>query len=225
MIILSPTKTMNPNGALSNQVPFFLKESNYLRAEIKHYTKEELALLMKIKGKTLETTYNYYHEPTKPYSAISMYNGIAFKQIDSYNEKYIKENVFILSALYGILNGLDMIEPYRLDFSMKLLDYSLYKFWTKGINKFIEEKNPKFILNLASKEYSKLVDQKKFNFFDVDFDIKLNSTKLKQLRGEICNYMIANNIIEIEQLKNIKTPSIKSCTINENIITFHIIVQ
>ena len=65
-----------------------------------------------------------------------MYYGVSFKELnlEDYSEKsleYLKNNLLILSALYGVLLAFDLLKKYRLDMTMSIIDKGLYNFWKK----------------------------------------------------------------------------------------------
>ena len=45
-----------------------------------------------------------------------MYRNIARADFDETDKKYIKENVFITTSLYGVIGAYDLIQEHRLDF-------------------------------------------------------------------------------------------------------------
>lgn len=128
--------------------------------------------------------------------AIFFYSGLAFKYLDvtTLNLEYLNKNLRILSALYGDLRPLDLINAYRLDFT----DKTLYKYWN------IDYKD-ELVINLASKEYSKMI--KSNNMITIDFkeykDNKLTTsgTYNKMLRGLFLRYMCINEITDTNLLK------------------------
>ena len=174
---------------------------------------------MKIKGKLLEETYsnivNYKSLPE--IKAINLYNGVAFKklELESYNSKeleYLNNSLIILSAMYGALNPFDNIKKYRLDMIMKISENSLYSFWsekvTAYINELLSQDSEKILLNLASNEYSKIINKKSLNFkmITVDFKEFKNGKYLsvssfsKQGRGMLLNYLIKIQVTNIEDI-------------------------
>ena len=93
------------------------------------------------------------------------------------------------------------------DFSIKLFeDVSLYKFWSEYVNSFFSENET--IINLASSEYSKLIDKKRVDFINIDFyenkELKQISANSKKARGEMLNFLIKNQIENVEHIKNLK---------------------
>lgn len=189
---------------LCNEVQFlFPQKSKPLINHIQSLDKDELGTLMKIKGKTLETTYLYYQSFEFGSPAIDLYNGMVFKQVSYNDTSYLSEQVYILSALYGIVNALDNIGPYRLDFTMnKLFDFNLYSYWEKEVNDFINSRTNGKILNLASKEFTKLInlDIQNERFINLAFTEKKNSAILKKVRGRILNYCIDKEIYDYSEL-------------------------
>lgn len=224
-IIFSPSKEMRDTNIIekSFQTSSTIFEENTFKIlnKLKTFSKIELSTIMKIKGEILEKTFdninNYKNLEELP--ALSLYNGVAFKELelesyDKENFNYIKDRLYILSAFYGLSKPFTLIKKYRLDMTMKIFDISPYDFWKEKVNAFIEkeletEKN-KVLLNLASGEFSKLIDKKRIkNIINIDFkeykDNKYTSVSSysKQARGAFLNIMIKNKIKNIEELKNL----------------------
>ena len=88
---------------------------------------------------------------------------------------------------------------------------SLYELWKKDINDYF--KNEKCIINLASKEYSKILNLE--NMYNLEFydkkdgKLKQISTNSKKMRGFTVNHIVKNRITDIEQLKNISLEEYK----------------
>ena len=143
--------------------------------------------------------------------AISTYTGVVYKEIhaDELNaeeQNFTEENLRILSALYGILTPFTELKEYRLDMVNSVFsEKSLYEIWKKEINDYF--RNEDFIINLASKEYSKILSTDNiynFEFYDEkDGKLKQISTNSKKMRGFTVNYIIKNKITGITLLKNI----------------------
>ena len=229
MIIFSPTKMMNIDKPKIKTKEFLFEDkTDFLVKKIQKLTKKEMANLFKINDKTLDNTYNYYNNFGTTFgNAIDVYNGISFKQIKSFDNEYLSNKVFILSALYGISNATQPICCYRLDFShRKIFDTNLYNYWEEEIIDFINYKNEQ-VLDLASKEYSKMINVKKLNvdFYTVSFicSDKLTSVDLKKLRGHILNYCIENKIHDYKLLLDFKTNWISSCELKNNEFIFNVI--
>ena len=226
-IIFSPSKEMNfkgePNLCNSSDIDLSNKFNEiYLR--LVDLSKEEVERKFKIKELMLDEfmkdLQEFHSLPEK--KSIEAYSGLAFRQlkIDEYiqeNWNYIQEKVFILSAFYGITCGTCKIKKHRLDFSIKLFeDVSLYKFWSEYVNSFFSENET--IINLASSEYSKLIDKKRVDFINIDFyenkELKQISANSKKARGEMLNLLIKN---QIENIKVIKTLKLKEYSYNREL--------
>lgn len=206
MILISPAKKMKLyKGSINTSTPFFIKNANTLVRRLREYSIEEIKEKMKVSEKIANENFLRYKNFNKKLSpAILTYSGIQYKYqgIDSYN-KFIDENVRILSALYGILKPYDEISEYRLDFSFKDLD--LYNYWKKDINKYLEGKK---IINLTSKEYEKMFYSKELDIINISFKIRKGSklkslaTYSKILRGLMIKYLAQNNSLDIEVIKS-----------------------
>lgn len=215
-IIFSPSKGMDNSvikNSLNSELPLFIEKANYLRNIISEFSVEDFEKKFKLKGKLLQEAYNIAinKENEVEKEGLLFYSGVSFRQLEleKYSKddfSYVKNHVFILSALYGVLNALDRIKAYRLDMGIKILDESLYSFWKKEIDNFFKEED--LIINLASNEFSKMLDRKKQpRIIDVEFrqlidgNLKNISTEAKKARGLFLNYMIKNKIVDDIKLK------------------------
>lgn len=201
MILFNATKTLQIDEENTHDIcEFSFIESMKMLETFKEKSKDEIENLFKIKNKTLDLTYEYYHNP-KTYKAINMYSGIGYRQIEHFNEKYINKNVFILSAMYGIINGNNYIHPYRLDYTYP----GLYKKWKELNTNFILENKNTDILILSSNEYTKSIDidilKKKKNVYELKIIDKFTSVDLKKIRGILFNECMKNEIIKYSNLE------------------------
>ena len=223
-IIFSPSKEMREENIFeSKKIEFteskFKDKTNILIGILKEKSLSEIENIMKLKGELLNKTYKDIqdYDKLKFIPAISMYYGVSFKELnlEDYSEKsleYLKNNLLILSALYGILLAFDLVKKYRLDMTMSIIDKGLYNFWKKDINNYISNilSKDEVLLNLASGEFSKLIDNKKISMINIDFKeekdgaYKSVSTYSKKARGQFLNYLIKNQIANLEDIKKIK---------------------
>lgn len=222
-IIFSPSKEMREKNILKEKqnysdAPFKENTFNILE-KLKSFSKESIASIMKIKGTILEKTVKNIEnfENLEGIPSISLYNGVSFKEleIETYTEndmKYLNNNLYILSAFYGLSKPFNLLKPYRLDMTMKIFDKSLYDYWKDDINNYIEKELGKDILiNLASSEFSKMIDKNRIkNILNIDFKefkdgkyISISSYS-KQARGNFLNILVKNQIKNIDEFKNIK---------------------
>lgn len=190
------------------------KETLKLYGIINGLSKEKISQIFNIKGKLLEETITNYKtdfsdKPIK--EAIKSYTGVVFEQLNLnlYNSsqiKYMNDNLRILSAMYGVLSPNDLIYPYRLDMTIKLPKINLYKYWQKIVdNYFISEK---VIINLASNEFSKMLKNYPGRMINIEFyeasdekGLKVVSYNAKKCRGKMLNFLIENQIEEIDLIK------------------------
>ena len=117
------------------------------------------------------------------------------------------EHLKILSAFYGPLCPEKLVRPYRLDFNTKLKvnGESLKNFWKEEYNNSFDE--GEVILNLASNEFSNLLDRKNFTIYNFEFlekkngRLKSHSTISKKARGIMLNFICKNKITNLEEIK------------------------
>lgn len=224
-IIFSPSKEMRNINFFKNleytNEPIFNSAMLQILNRLRTFSKEEISSIMKVKNTILDDTLKNINnfEKNEKSPALFLYNGVAFKELElsKYNNKdfeFIKDKLFILSAFYGLSKPFTMIKKYRLDMTMKIFDISFYEFWKKDINDFIEKElnNDKdgILLNLASGEFSKIMDKKRIKtIINIDFkeyrDNKYISVSSysKQARGAFLNIIIKNKIEDVKSLKNI----------------------
>ena len=214
-IIFSPSKKMeykNIDLNFETKEAIFSEKSEILLERIKKMTIDELGKLMKISGEILENTYFNYgnYDTSKSYPAILFYSGISFSNIhvekyDHSTLEYLENHLRILSAFYGVLTPFTEIKEYRLDMTMKIQE-NLYSFWKEKLDESFSK--DEVIINLASGEFSKLLDRKKYTFIDFEFrqiygdEVKNVSTEAKKARGKMVDYIVTNKISDIEKFKD-----------------------
>ncbi|RRD27153.1 YaaA family protein [Fusobacterium canifelinum] len=223
-IIFSPSKEMREENIFENKKieftePKFKNRTSILIDTLNKKSIDEIENIMKLKGELLNKTYKDIqdYDKLKSIPAISMYYGVSFKELEleDYSEKslkYLKNNLLILSALYGASLAFDLLKKYRLDMTMSITDKGLYNFWKKDINDYISNVLDKdeILLNLASEEFSKLIDNKKIPMVNIDFKeekdgaYKSVSTYSKKARGKFLNYLVKNQTDNLEEIKKIK---------------------
>ena len=223
-IIFSPSKEMREENIFEDkEIEFteskFKDKTNILINTLKEKSISEIENIMKLKGELLNDTYKNIqdYENLKYIPAISLYYGVSFKELEleDYSEKslkYLQNNLLILSAFYGISLPFDLIKKHRLDMTISIIDKGLYNFWKKDINEYISNilGSDEVLLNLASSEFSKLIDNKKTPMINLDFKeekdgtYKSISTYSKKARGQFLNYLIKNQIDKLEDIKKIE---------------------
>lgn len=229
MILISPSKTMDTSNLSNHKITTSnLKTTKDIVKVFANMDKDTFANTLTIKGKTLDTAYSYYQswgDNTK--KALQLYTGVSFSQIKYQHPDYIKDNIYILSALYGLVNGEDYIAPYRLDFLYKnLSDLKLYEIWKPLITKAINKINPSYIIDACSQEFSKLLDVNNINANIYQLNIisnnKPSSVLLKQVRGQLVNSAIELKITKIKDFSKIKTDNINEVEVDDNQLQLNI---
>lgn len=224
-IVFSPSKTMKYKDIRfsTEEMINFPDKTRFLIEKLKKISKAEIEKIFKVKGNLLEDTYNNIQnfENLESFDALALYDGVTFRQLEIHNYSnknfdYLNENLFIFSALYGVLSPNTKIKPYRLDMSINFLEEeNLYKFWKEEVNSYLTKFNEEIFINLASKEFSKILDYKKFNIIDIEFrqlvDGKLKniSTEAKKARGLLLNYLVINEVDDLEKIKEFKEAGYK----------------
>lgn len=203
-------------------LPYFVKQANELKRYMQLLNYEELKKLLSCSDKLVKVNYERYQtmDLTKGLTpALLAYEGIQYQymapQVFSTKEwAYVEKHLTILSALYGVLEPLDGIVPYRLEMQAKVdmnqgTYTDLYEFWADKIYKRLVTDNHT-ILNLASKEYSKVVERyltpeivyvtPVFGVM-IEGKVKVRATIAKMARGEMVRFMAENEIKDLAQLK------------------------
>ncbi len=222
-ILISPAKKMNidSDGLQGVSVPYFIEKAEVLRNILKSMSYEELKKLWKCNDKIAALNFERLKNMDSKNAltpAILSYDGIQYKYIApnvfTYDQlNYINEHLIILSGLYGMLRPFDGVIPYRLEMQTKLSGEnfkSLYDFWGSSVADVLSKKTDT-IINLASKEYSKVVSDNignNINFITCSFAQIINGkpvekgTLCKMARGEMVRYMAENNIKDYKNIKN-----------------------
>lgn len=153
-----------------------------------------------------------------------VYNGIKTQDFTKEVMEFAQKFTGILSGLYGVLRPMDLIHPYRLEMGTKLKNNSgksLYFFWRDKITKYLTEDlkthNNKTLVNLASKEYSGVIDRRNFldKIIDITFKEKRNGVmkivliNSKKARGVMVNCIIKEKIDNSELLKDFQESGYK----------------
>jgi cytoplasmic iron level regulating protein YaaA (DUF328/UPF0246 family) len=152
--------------------------------------------------------------------AIFLFQGDVYQSLDAASLttkdlNYAQAHLAILSGLYGLVRPLDLIQPYRLEMGTKLANPAgndLYAFWqntvTDYINQLLENHKNPLLINLASNEYSKVVNKKnlKYPMVTVHFketkngQLKSIGIFAKKARGAMARYMIEHQVDSLDGL-------------------------
>ena len=181
---------------------------------------------MKLSDKLAELNFDRFQsfgdaqQPSK--QALLAFTGDTYKDmpLEDYSEDDFasaQDRVRILSGLYGVLRPLDLIHPYRLEMGTKLeteRGKNLYEYWgdrvTEEINADLAEHDGATILNCASNEYFKVVNEKKLDakvitpvFKDYSKGkYKVISFYAKRARGMMADFVVRNRIQDVDGLRD-----------------------
>ncbi len=230
LIILSPAKTIQFDKFstdLPSTVPEFSSKTNNLANHLKLMGVEDLQSLMGISRALAELNYERYqtyssiHNQTNAQPAILSFMGDVFEGMEAWkwtNDEILdaQKRLRILSGFYGILRPLDLIKAHRLEMGTrwKFAEYKdLYEYWKEDITNSVEitlnELKTDVILNLASLEYSKVLDFKKLGVREVspvfkhlkNDEYKIVSFWAKRARGLMTRFVIKNRIFDVDDLQ------------------------
>lgn len=210
-ILLSPSKTKVLHGTPKEAV-FHEPTTKAIVAHIQSLDEATFAKALKLKGDKGNEWYSFYQAfHTMPVgAAVESYSGLAFKNLDwaglsDEAKDFGGHHLCILSALYGLVLPMSAITDYRLDFVDTIYkghNTSLYELWADRVNKALEGED--WLLNLASKEYSKLLYHPRMvtvEFLENKNDQwKQLSTSSKQMRGRLAHYMLSHKYTAIKDL-------------------------
>ena len=179
MIILSPAKTLDfksdiPSIDLSLNSPRLIEDSRLLIRRLREFSEAQLSELMGLSAKLSSLNVSRYQEWSGEGSRAALYafkgdvyQGLNAETMDQALVELAERQVMILSGLYGGLSPLTGIEAHRLEMGTKLSTERgkhLYDFWgekvTNLLNESLSSSASDLVVNLASKEYSRVVKQK-----------------------------------------------------------------
>jgi len=230
LFLLSPAKSLDydtPAGDVPHTQPLFVRQSAELISWLRDKSPQEIAELMDLSGMLSGLNVARYQAWSPKFTArnskqaVLAFNGDVYEGLDAKTLKpadlaWAQEHVCILSGLYGVLRPLDWMQPYRLEMGTKLPNArgkDLYKFWGTQIADYLNErlqadKTP-VVVNLASQEYFKSVDQKalKARVIECVFEdwkggkYKIISFLAKRARGLMARYAATHKVTTPKQLE------------------------
>ncbi len=234
-IIISPAKTLDfetDSGSSVENIPVFLKDSQKLIKILKSFSVQEVASLMNLSDKLASLNASRFQEWGPKFNLSNskhavyafkgdVYTGLEADTLTKAQINFAQKHLFILSGLYGVLRPLDLIKAYRLEMGTKLKNdrgKDLYDFWGDKITDRINEalttdKKSPYLINLASQEYFKVIDEKKLDgevVTPVFKDFKSGKYKIvsffaKKARGMMARFIIENKLKDIHDIKAFTT--------------------
>lgn len=228
--IVSPAKSLDYNSKVDIKeftVPDRLEESEKLINKLRRTSAKQIKAMMSISDNLVKLNKERYdswqgldHLGENSRQALyafsgDVYLGLDAKTLSDTDIQYAQDNLRILSGLYGLLKPLDVMEPYRLEMGSSLKvgrSKNLYEFWGKQLanqlNQEMKMKEQNVLVNLASNEYFKAVNQGAIDgviinpqFKDAkNGQYKIISFFAKKARGLMSRYIIENKIEKAEDL-------------------------
>ena len=214
-IIIAPAKKMvvDTDSFAVDGLPVFLEQTERLKAALQRMSPSELQALWKCndaiaKLNTERLSAMDLRRRLTP--AIVSYEGIQYQYMapgvmETAQLDYLQEHLRILSGFYGLLRPFDGVTPYRLEMQAKLSVgdcRDLYEFWGDTLARQLASETD-FVLNLASKEYSRAVEPhlpKSVRFLTCAFgewkDGKIveKGTMCKMARGQMVRWLAENGV-------------------------------
>jgi hypothetical protein len=231
LFLLSPAKSLDfdPVAAdIPHTQPLFVKQSAELIEILRQKSPQDIASLMHLSDALSGLNVARYQAWRPTFSAKNakqavlafngdVYDGLNAKTLAPDILTWAQSHVCILSGLYGVLRPLDYMQPYRLEMGTALANArgkDLYRFWGTLISDYLNTRlatdTSQVIINLASQEYFKVVDQavlkaRVINCVFEDFKAdkyKIISFYAKRARGLMARFAMTHRITRPEQLKD-----------------------
>jgi cytoplasmic iron level regulating protein YaaA (DUF328/UPF0246 family) len=230
LFLLSPAKSLDfetSAGGAPHTLPLFVPQAQELIELLRQKSPQEIASLMSLSDSLAGLNVARYQAWRPKFSAKNakqsvlafngdVYDGLDAKTLSADDLAWAQEHVCILSGLYGVLRPLDYMQPYRLEMGTKLSNprgKDLYQFWGSRISDYLNTRlrrdTTPVVINLASQEYFKAVDQKtlKAQVVDCVFEdfkdgkYKIISFYAKRARGLMARFAATRRLSLPEQLK------------------------
>lgn len=216
-IVLSPSKTKTITNAASSDgsVNLAVRDGQFqprITGEIiKHVQSLDVTALgkaLKLKDDKAQALFEFYQafESHPVGMACESYDGIAFKYLNWQNlsneaKAFGESHLVVMSALYGVVEPTMGVRDYRLDMVDKL-GINLYDTWREAVDVYFHQED--WILNLASKEYAKMVNHPKVvtvEFWELRGDaFKQMSTSSKMSRGVMAHECLTRQVKHVRDL-------------------------
>lgn len=222
-IIISPAKRMNidTDSFEVSGLPKFITKTEHIMKWMQDLSFSEAKKLWGCNDKIAKQNFKRLvemdlYQGLTP--AILTYEGLQYqlmspKVFEKDAIEYVKKHLCILSGFYGVLTPFDGVTPYRLEMQAKAKigeNKDLYEYWGDSLYQSILD-DDRVIINLASKEYSKCIEN--YLMPDVTFitcifaelingKVVQKGTMAKMARGEMVRYMAEYNITKPCDIKN-----------------------
>ncbi|VAW64633.1 UPF0246 protein YaaA [hydrothermal vent metagenome] len=230
LIVVSPAKTLDydtPPKTKNFTLPDYLDDSAELIHRMREFSSLDISELMHVSSKIAELNFDRFEAWNKKFTEKNakqaalafkgdVYTGLDAESFSAKDFKFAQQHFRVLSGLYGLLRPLDLMQAYRLEMGTKLSTdrgKNLYEFWgnkvTHGLNDQLKKIKSKYLINLASNEYFKVVKPKELAgeiitpaFKELkNGEYKMIGIYAKKARGMLSRYIIQNQLSDIEDIK------------------------
>ncbi|MGB0450065.1 MAG: peroxide stress protein YaaA [Porticoccaceae bacterium] len=230
LIVISPAKKLDYTSSVTSPLttqPALLDHSSELLKGLKALAPQEVSSLMSLSDKLGALNFERFQEWQTPFTednarpAVLAFKGDVYQGLDADSMSdedlhWAQDHLRILSGLYGLLRPLDLMQAYRLEMGTKFANSrgkDLYQFWGELITTELNMMKAPVLVNLASNEYFKSVQEKDIAarvitpvFMDKkNGKYKIVSFYAKKARGLMSRYIIKNRITDAEKIKNFDT--------------------
>jgi uncharacterized protein len=231
LFLLSPAKSLDydtPAGDLPHTRPQFVRRSAELIEVLRKMSPRDVAQLMDLSDSLASLNVARYQAWSPRFTARNskqavlafdgdVYDGLSAKTLDPADLEWAQDHICILSGLYGVLRPLDWMQPYRLEMGTPLAvgaSRNLYQFWSSTISAYMNRRltadRTPVVVNLASQEYSKIVDREalRARVIDCVFEewmgggYRIISFAAKKARGLMARHAIRRRIATPKQLES-----------------------
>jgi uncharacterized protein len=231
IFVLSPAKALDyesPVPTEEHSKPLFAKQAAELIDVLAEKSPQEIAELMDLSDALSSLNVARYQAWSTRFTAKNsrqaafafngdVYDGLRAREMNADQIEWLNSHVRILSGLYGVLRPLDWMQAYRLEMGTSLLTNkgkNLYQFWGDTIAEFLQKElakqNNPVLVNLASNEYFKSVNQRVIQAPIVECVFQENkagtwkivSFMAKRARGLMTRYAAENRIDTVQGLKD-----------------------
>ena len=221
-IVISPAKKMNVDTDTfpCHALPRFLDRTERLLARLRELSPRELQALWRCNEQIAALNVERLSAMDlrrRLTPALLSYEGIQYRYMapsvfTAEELAYVEEHLRILSGFYGLLRPFDGVTPYRLEMQAKLAvdgHKDLYAFWGGRLAQRLAEETD-FVLDLASKEYSRAVEPHlpaNVRLLRCTFGERQGSkivekgTMCKMARGQMVRWLAENNVTDPEKIR------------------------
>lgn len=223
LTVISPAKTLDYDSPLPPHTatqPRLLDDSAELIRRARELSADDIGQLMKVSDKIAQLNEQRFADWSTPFTIDNaraaifafkgdVYTGMDVSQFSADMLGAAQQRLRILSGLYGVLRPLDLMQPYRLEMGIRLVNKrgrNLYEYWgeriTEQLHQDMQAADTDVLVNLASNEYFKSVQTKLLagSVIEPVFQdekngkYKIISFWAKKARGRMAAWMLRENV-------------------------------